>query len=348
MDREQNLARLRRAFLEGKEEVEAVPAVLYLEATASCNLRCPMCPTTIGLPRDPYRTKMFDLELLPRLEAVLPAVVRAFLSGGGEPLLHPRFFDIVRALKHHGIEVHFNSNATLLDKERAALTIETGVDTISFSVDGATPETYEKIRVPARFDQTMENIRHLAGLKKERKSPTPYLNMQFTVMDANAHEIEAAVPLAASLGINHLVIEPLTPIYCFDPEYKAHFEEHRVETERVIPGLRRAEAAAKKLGLVFSSHYLFEADHSDPPRRCVQPWLTFGVRVDGRVFTCCGTIEPMGDLASQEFEEIWNGEKYKGLRRSLAKGDFPGFCDFCIHENRANHFNQDLLGTMEG
>jgi MoaA/NifB/PqqE/SkfB family radical SAM enzyme len=340
--RELNLSRLAQEIREGRELVQNYPPVLYLEATAACNLRCPMCPTTMGLPRDPYRTKMFDLGLLRKVEPILFAVKRAFLSGGGEPLLHPRFFDIVRALKERAVEVYFNCNATLLDEARAREMVETGVDTVSFSVDGATAAVYESIRVGGDFERTVANIRRLAEIKSELGSPRPYLNLQFTVLDENAHEVEAIVEVAAFAGVHHLVIEPLTPIFNFDPQYRAYYEAHRVGPEAILDQLRRAEARARELGLVFSSHYLFAADHAEPARSCCEPWLTFGVRVDGRVFTCCGAIEVMGDLATQSFEEIWNGPAYRSLRRALARGEFPDFCSLCIRENRANHFNEDL------
>jgi len=341
--REENLVRLKKAAQEGHEKLEAFPAVLYLEATAVCNLRCPMCPTTIGLPRAPYRTDLFDLELLPKLERALPSVVRCFLSGGGEPLLHPQFFDIVRLLKKQGIEVHFNSNATLLDEDRARQVIASGVDTISFSIDGATAATYEKIRAPAKFERVTGNIQRLAELKKEMNSPRPFLNMQFTVSDFNAREIGRTASLAADLGINHLVIEPLTPVYCFDSEYFAFFHEHAVAAEAVLEEVREASQEAQQRGLIFSSHYIYAADHKAPDRACLEPWLTLGVRVDGRVFTCCGMIEAMGDLAGESFDEIWNGPSYQMLRRALARRAFPEFCSLCIAENRANHFNEDLL-----
>jgi MoaA/NifB/PqqE/SkfB family radical SAM enzyme len=341
--REQNLAKLKKAAAEGQEKVDAFPAVLYLEATAVCNLSCPMCPTTIGIPRERYRTETFDMDLVPKIEPLLPYAVRCFLSGGGEPLLHPRFFEIVRLLKSQGVEVQFNSNATLLNEGRAREVIESGVDTISFSVDGATPETYARVRAPADFERVTANIRRLAELKKALGSERPFLNMQFTVSDLNVRDISRAVPLAASIGVNHLVVEPLTPVFCFDSEYFAFYHDHAVAAEDVIEDLREAGIEAKKLGLVFSSHYLAAADNPDPERRCLEPWLTFGVRVDGRVFTCCGMIEPMGDLASQTFAEIWNGPSYLLLRRALALGAFPEFCSLCIQENRANHFNEDLI-----
>ncbi len=347
MTRNENLARMRQAVKQGREHADHFPAVLYLEATASCNLCCPMCPTTMGLPRDPYRRDLFDLDLLPKLEKALPLVARAFLSGGGEPLLHPRFFHIVQALKSRRIEVIFNSNGTLLEEEASRQVLDTGVDTISFSIDGASKGTYESIRVGADFEEVMENVGRLARMKEEAGSRVPHMNMQFTVMDTNAHEIKQAADLAASIGINHLVVEPLTPVYCFDKEYDEFYAEHAVEPAKVIDDLKEASDRARKLGLVFSSHYLFAREHPEQARKCVQPWLTFGVRVDGRAFTCCGAIQPMGDLAEQSFDDIWNGPRYRSLRRALAKGEFPQFCTHCIRENRASHFNEDLVSEPD-
>ena len=68
------------------------------------------------------------------------------------------------------------------------------------------------------------------------------------------------------------------------------------------------------------------------------------MRVDGRVFTCCGSIEQMGDLATDDLASIWNGPAYRALRRALAAGSCPDCCRLCVAENRANHFNEDLIG----
>ncbi len=342
-DRASNLETLKKERASGREQLDAFPVVLYLEAAAICNLRCPMCPTTMGIPRDPYRVKIFDFKLLPRVEPILPFVHRCFLSGGGEPLLHPRFFDLVKVLKDNGVETYFNCNATLMDEEKAAKILDLGVDTISFSIDGATRETYERIRVGAQFDKVIENVARLSKMKKSRGQVTPYINSQFTVTRGNAHEIVEAVRVAASLSVNQLVVEPLTPVFCFDREYEKYYRENLVPSSEIIGRAREAREEAEKLGVIFSSHYLFKDECPDPPRTCVQPWTTLGVRVDGRVFTCCGTMEQMGDLAVQEIGQIWNGEKYRSLRRAAASGQFPDFCSLCLSENRANHFNEDIL-----
>jgi MoaA/NifB/PqqE/SkfB family radical SAM enzyme len=339
----ENLERIRESFLAGDEKVEAYPPVLYIEATSICNLRCPMCPITMDIPTYRYPVKHFRMELLEKLEPALKAARRCFLSGGGEPLLHPRLFDIIRAVKRGGSEIIFNSNAVLLGEEESRMFIETGVDCISFSIDGATRETYEAIRVPANFEKVISNIKGLARLKKESGADLPFINVQLTVQDSNKHEIPDIIPLAESLGANQVVVEPLTPVFNFDHGYKAYYDAHAATAEEVMDAVNKARELAHEAGIIFTSHYLFQQEHPGKTELCGQPWLTLGVRVDGRVFTCCGTPEKMGHLGESEFHEIWNGDAYQRLRRTLYRKEFPEFCSLCVQENRASHFNEDLL-----
>jgi MoaA/NifB/PqqE/SkfB family radical SAM enzyme len=339
----ENQEKLKQSFRRREDELSAYPAVLYIEATSTCNLRCPMCPITMDIPEYRYPVKHFQLDLLEKLKAPLRHARRCFLSGGGEPLLHPSLFEIIRAVKDAGPEVIFNSNGTLLGEKEALRFIEAGVECISFSIDGATRGTYEAIRVPAKFEPTVANIQRLARMKEEANSALPYINIQFTVIDANHREIPELIPLARSLGANQVVVEPLTPVFNFDPGYRAYYEAHAVPADAVLEGLKHAEEQAGNSGLIFSSHYLYREEHPEKTEFCGQPWITFGVRVDGRVFTCCGTPERMGHLAESEFHDIWNGEAYRRLRKALARGEFPEFCDLCIEENRSSHFNEDIL-----
>ncbi len=340
-NRSENLERLGRAVKEGRTRVDVFPAVLYLETTSICNLRCPMCPATMDIPEYRYDVGRLDTGLIDKLEHMLPMVSRCFLSGGGEPLLHPELFTIIERVKAAGVEVFFNCNATLMDEERSRALVELGVDCISFSVDGSTAETYQAIRAPAKFEKVLDNIRTLSELKKSLGSERPYLNLQYTLLDDNMSEVRGIVPIARNLGIAHVVIEPLTPVFCFNEKYKAFYDKHVVEPDRICRELKDLAAEAEQSGMLLSSHYL-EAQ-TGAGNNCIQPWMTFGVRVDGRIFTCCGTPHKMGHLGESTFEEIWNGPEYRRLREQAARSEFPEFCRLCLEENRCNQFNAELI-----
>ncbi len=63
-----------------------------------------------------------------------------------------------------------------------------------------------------------------------------------------------------------------------------------------------------------------------PPKSCGNPWTHVHIKSDGLVYPCCFSDEVMGDLRTQSFGEIWNGEKYKDLRRSMKTREYWGSC----------------------
>jgi radical SAM protein with 4Fe4S-binding SPASM domain len=63
-----------------------------------------------------------------------------------------------------------------------------------------------------------------------------------------------------------------------------------------------------------------------PPRTCGNPWTHMHIKSDGLVYPCCFSDEVMGDLRRQSVEQIWNGEKYQDLRRTLSNGNYWGSC----------------------
>jgi MoaA/NifB/PqqE/SkfB family radical SAM enzyme len=80
-------------------------------------------------------------ELFTRTIDELAGLEELHLQGLGEPLMHPRFFDMVRYAADKGIHVTTNSNLTLLNERRAAACVASGLDALHVSIDGATAET---------------------------------------------------------------------------------------------------------------------------------------------------------------------------------------------------------------
>src|SRR5438876_8228966 len=90
-----------------------LPTDLQLEVTSACNLRCAMCLVRYRPPVNKLAGAL-PLELYRRLLDEVPGLRRLTLQGLGEPLLSPYLLDMIRLAKARGIEVGFNSNATLL------------------------------------------------------------------------------------------------------------------------------------------------------------------------------------------------------------------------------------------
>src|SRR5947207_2867154 len=98
----------------------ALPRFVQIEPVGQCNLRCRMCPIQFrpdGTPNHP--PAFMEYETFCRLLDQFPNLSELHLQGMGEPLMHPRFFDMVRYAVTRAVQVSTNTNLTLLSERRA-------------------------------------------------------------------------------------------------------------------------------------------------------------------------------------------------------------------------------------
>jgi radical SAM protein with 4Fe4S-binding SPASM domain len=131
-----------------------IPSLRYLEfqITDRCNLRCRHCYIGDSLNQDLPFEKI--LKILKEFEEIQG--LRLLLSGG-EPLLHPRFWEINEVLRDHAFRSVLLSNGTLITKEIAK---KLHVHEVQVSLDGM-KEGHESIRGKGAFEKTLHSIDHL-------------------------------------------------------------------------------------------------------------------------------------------------------------------------------------------
>lgn len=145
-----------------------------LEWASACNLRCVFC----ALDHDKPKETMSVLTLRKFLDDWLNdsrfhSIQKFNLYNGGETLLHPDRVEMLKVLKSYrdiaesrGIEfpkVSMLTNGMLLRPKLADEILEGGlVDEIGFSLDGGTPESFEELRVNAKWTPFYKNVLHLA------------------------------------------------------------------------------------------------------------------------------------------------------------------------------------------
>ncbi len=174
------------------------PLHLDIETTNACNLKCPMCPRTILIQKRLfYRGQFmpFDFYCSVIDQGVDHGLYSVKLNYLGEPLLHPDVVRQVRYAKDRGvIDVMMNTNGTLLTEELSRQLLGAGLDKIFFSFDSHLKEEYEKMRVGADFEKTIENIKNFVRIK----NTNGYKNVETRVsMVLKRHEMEKFQALAA-------------------------------------------------------------------------------------------------------------------------------------------------------
>jgi organic radical activating enzyme len=152
-----------------QHRIPPMPLILAVEPTSVCNIKCVMCfqmdPELSG--RRDMRGFM-PLELYEAIiaEAAAKGVGGIVLASRGEPLLHKNIVDMVTVAKDAGIlDVKLNTNAIRLTEHTARGLLAAGLDTLVFSVDSAIKEQFERIRIGAKFDQIVDNIRQFHHIR---------------------------------------------------------------------------------------------------------------------------------------------------------------------------------------
>src|SRR5512146_325888 len=106
-----------------------LPSFVQIEPVGQCNLRCTMCPIQFRQDGPPYGPPAFmSFENFTRLVDEFVGLKQLHLQGLGEPMMHPRFFDMVSYAAGKGIQVTTNSNLTLINAKRAEACVTSGLD----------------------------------------------------------------------------------------------------------------------------------------------------------------------------------------------------------------------------
>jgi len=116
-----------------------------------------------------YMNYDFFCGILPQLHEAGCRAIR--FVRWGEPTLHPRFTEFVKATKKAGFLCHVNTNGQLFDEELIWAIIAYKLDSIKFSFQEYDRYGYERIRRGGSFDNLCKWIRHLAEKRGDGKCP---------------------------------------------------------------------------------------------------------------------------------------------------------------------------------
>lgn len=179
---------------------------MVVEITNVCNLRCSMCPR-LSMTRKPkhMEVEFFD-DFLRRNHKTLEFVG---LNGYGEPLLHPRLFDILEICKKYKVPAGISTNCTMLMGETAQRLIEEGPEHLILAIDSVQRESYEQVRVGADFDRVMQNVRGFLELLSTKKSHT-FVVLQCIYMTETKGQIREFIKSFSSFHYDAIRIRQLT------------------------------------------------------------------------------------------------------------------------------------------
>lgn len=285
-----NLARIYLNYILKRSECNYMPIRLWVEITNRCNLKCRFC---VNKDIPPALKGDMDFNLYKKIiNEATGSVYDINLFHRGEPLLHPKLIPIISYAKNRGIKTRIHTNATLLNPELSRKIILSGLDLISFSFDGYTKKTYEKNRIGASYEKSLNNIIDFLRIKKELKSKKPFTIIQ--VMEFNDESTMKETMEQKKKFLKKFRNLPLNKLTVRSPHNWG--------------GLLKQKALGKRY------------EENKRIISCTFPWYSLTIFYNGKVFLCpqdfLGKIL-LGDLNKNSIEEIFNNKAIKEIRKKF-------------------------------
>lgn len=189
------------------------PSRMYIECTAACNISCyqACCAPETGITRT-REAGMLDYDLFTRvIDEAGPSLGRVDFFNYGEAFLHKRAVDMCAYIKKTfpHIYLYTSTNGLALKDESARRLVHTGIDEVTFSIDGSSQDAYARYRQRGRLDVALANLRAMVDEKRSHGLDVPVINWRYILFTWNDSddEMNRARDVAAEIGVDRLTWE---------------------------------------------------------------------------------------------------------------------------------------------
>ncbi len=185
--------------------LNSYPLVITFESSVSCNLACPNCVNGARLPFGD-RNGMASINTMKTIiNKVYKKSFQFAFHNNGEPFLNKEIFKGIRFANQKGLWTCAHSNLNYKEPDFAKNIIDSKLNDLVISCDGASQEVYEIYRKKGDITTVFKNIEKIATLKRKYKSFFPLMTAKFHVFDHNWHEILNFKKSALAAGVNNVI-----------------------------------------------------------------------------------------------------------------------------------------------
>jgi MoaA/NifB/PqqE/SkfB family radical SAM enzyme len=351
----------------------AALAKIYIEPTNLCNLDCRTCMRNAW---DEPLGRMSDETFAQIMQGVkqFSGTPSVFFGGFGEPLVHPKIIEMVQAAKTAGAEVELISNGILLNERMAGKLMEAGLDRIWVSIDGATPESYDDVRLGAALPKVIDNLMALQKLRTLTGLNLPKLGIAFVAMKRNIADLPKVLRMGKRLGADQFSISNVLP--------------HTLELKEQVLYARsiyeRNNLPSEWVPLISLPRMEINALTRDPLADTLKDWnmlsvarqelgmgsntcpfvekSSISIRWDGAVSPCLPLLHThesylddhlrqnhafaVGNINERSLFDLWDDPAYVKLRERLLDFDFSP-CTICNSCEMAEANLEDCFGNVK-
>lgn len=328
-----HIPRVNEWLLEG----DTFPICVEVTPAERCNQRCIFCAFDyLG-----YKGPLLDDEILKlRLPEMASLGVKAIVyCGEGEPLLHPRFPQLVSYAKEANLDVALSTNGVLLHQA-----VEQYLPLLTWlrvSIDAGISGTYNRIHRgrPTDFDQVINNLAATVSLKREREYSCT-IGVNFILLDENFDEVLSFAQKLKGIGVDYLSIKP----YSWHPSSLNRLKTSFTFADLIKLDKELQSIASQDFTIVLRFKAMGRVGKPKPYSQCLGlPFFT-NINAWGDVMPCqlfMGKREfAYGNIYQNSFTEVWRGEQRRSVLERIATMDISD----CRENCRIDAINAYLWG----
>lgn len=294
------------------------PPSITVDLTGDCRLHCPSCWTGLRLDRGKRGGRATIETLSSIIDCTQRRVFQINFGHLGDPLLNDDFYTVCRYAVERGLWTYAQTNLNY--RNVAKRLVDCRLSNLVISCDGATQEVYQRYRRGGDVELVFESMREVAAVKKDKRTPFPWITAKFIVFDHNWHEMARFQQRAKAAGADDVL-------------FTTGFSNGNYATGRAASELEFSPDS-----LTWTGRKL--------PRICSHIWDSAFIDFDGSLLPCCygqrdEDVFAVLALPAKTFLNAWNSPKHRKVRQffmkaePITKKNLPSPCSSCEYTRNA-------------
>lgn len=305
-----------------------------------CNQRCKMCNLYNRSAKYLGRgiKKLTTEQMLKVIDDFADIGTSGIGFTGGEPILRSDIYELIKQAKKRGLFTHMSSNGMAINSEVARKLIDSGLDAIGFSLDGARQATHDFIRgVPGSFEKVINAIKSCRKVKDELKSEFIIISL-CVINNRNLDEIIELIDVALNAGADKVSFSPVHDIGLMENGNSALNDSGMgiTDFEKADRTIDRIIEIKKKRGIIDSSETylgLFKMAFRNQrlPMSCYAGYATIAVDGYGQIYPCYPWMEISRSVANVRdisLKKFWSSKALTKMRQETKS------CRNCFWNNQ--------------
>jgi MoaA/NifB/PqqE/SkfB family radical SAM enzyme len=297
-----------------------MPISYSIEPTNHCNLKCPECPSGLGILTRPLG--LLDPEEFKNIiDEIKNTGFYIQLFFQGEPFINKQLPSMIKYAQANKIYVSISTNGHFIGRENVVDVLRNAPDKLIYSVDGLDERSYRNYRIGGSFKEVDEGLRALVRTKKELRLKKPFVEFQFIVMKQNEHMIDDVRKYGKDVGVDKVVFKTMQ-----------------------VSSYENAKSFLP-LNKKYCRYIMKDGSFSIKGKmknQCFALWRTSVITWDKKIVPCCfdkDAAYKLGLLNGRTFKDVWSSGSYNDFRNKILNGRKSiDMCNNCTEGLEVNIF----------